>query len=252
MCAMADTLILRAARARHRDLIRGLADEIHRARLDRGVTQRALAAAAGIDHALLSRIEAGRCEPTLTTLVALATALGMEASIRLFQTVGPRIHDRVSAPITDALLGAAHPRWSPRLEVFVTKPARGVIDVALIDPRAGDVVAAEVQGQLRRVEQQLRWAGQKADSLPSARDWPWTDRAPRISRLLVLRSAASNRALVRDLPDLFRAAYPLPEADAWQSLTSPSLPWPGNAMLWADVAGGKARILDGAPRGSGR
>ncbi len=213
---------------------------------------RALAAAAGIDHSVLSRIETGRLEPTLLTLVAIATALGMEASVRLFQATGPRIHDRTSAPITDALLGAADARWVSRLEVFVVKPARGVIDVVLTDRRASDVVASEVQGQLLRVEQQLRWAGQKADSLPSAADWPWTDQPARISRLLVLRSTVTNRALVRDLPDLFRAAYPVSEADAWQALTSPNRPWPGNALLWAEVAGGRARILDGAPRGSGR
>lgn len=132
------------------------------------------------------------------------------------------------------------------------KPARGVIDVVLTHRRTSDVVATEIQGQLSRVEQQLRWAGQKADSLPSAADWPWTDGPPRISRLLVLRSTATNRALVRDLPHLFRAAYPVPEADAWQALISRDVPWSGDTLLWAEVAGGRARILDGAPRGSGR
>ena len=43
---------------------------------------------------------------------------------------------------------------------------RGVIDAVLSDARACEVVATEVHGQLQRVEQQLRWAGQKADSLP--------------------------------------------------------------------------------------
>lgn len=249
---MAETLILRAAHERHRELTHRLAGELRQARLERGVSQRALAAAAGLDHADLSRIEAGRKQPSLRALTALATALGMEASIRLFPTVGPRIHDRVSAPITDALLGLAHPRWGPKLEVFVLKPARGVIDLVFADRRASDVVASEVQGELRRVEQQLRWAAQKADSLPSAAGWPWTNGPPRISRLLVLRSTATNRALVRDLPDLFRAAYPVSETGAWQALTSRDLPWPGNALLWAESTGCTARILDGAPRGTGR
>ncbi|HEY5628019.1 MAG TPA: helix-turn-helix transcriptional regulator [Candidatus Limnocylindrales bacterium] len=201
---------------------------------------------------MLSRIEAGTDTPTVATLVAIATALGMEPSIKLFPATGPRVHDRVSAPITDALLGVAHPRWSRRLEVAVTRPDRGVIDVVLTDADAGDVVATEIQGQLRRVEQQLRWAGQKADSLPSASGWPWGVRRPTIARLLVLRSTAETRALVRSLPELFRAAYPVSEEDAWRALTSAGGRWPGNAMLWAEATGRSARILDGPPRASGR
>ncbi len=247
---MADTLILRAARERRRHLVRNLSDELRRARLDRGVSQRALSAAAGIDHALLSRIEAGDSTPTLATLTALATALGLEPSIKLFPARGPRIHDRVSAPITDALLSIAQPRWAPRLEVGVTRPDRGVIDVVLTS--RDDIVATEVLGQLRRVEQQLRWAGQKADSLPSATGWPWGAERPCISRLLVLRSTADTRALARGLPELFRAAYPVPEPAAFQALTTERVPWPGHALLWAEVSGANARILDGAPRASGR
>jgi len=249
---MAETLIIRAARERHRNLAHDLAGELKHARMDRRVSQRDLAIAAAIDHTLVSRIERGTVEPLLETLVAIATALGMEASVKLYPTVGPRIHDRVSAPITDALLGIAHARWASRLEVFVLAPAKGVIDLALTDHRTNDVVATEVQGQLRRVEQQLRWAGAKADSLPSAKGWPWTAGPPRISRLLVVRSSTETRALVRALPELFRAAYRAPEAEAFRALTSPIEPWPGHALLWAEVSDGSARILDGPPRASGR
>jgi hypothetical protein len=57
---------------------------------------------------------------------------------------------------------------------------------------------------------------------------------------------------VRGLPDLFRAAYPARESAAFEALTSDRLPWPGNAVLWAEATGGRARILDGAPRSTGR
>ena len=61
-----------------------------------------------------------------------------------------------------------------------------------------------------------------------------------------------TRALVRALPELFRAAYRAPEAEAFRALTSPIEPWPGHALLWAEVSDGSARILDGPPRASGR
>lgn len=249
---MADTTLLRTARHRHRDLVHALAADLRRARLDRGLSQRAVAEAAGVDPSLLSRIEGGAREPSLQTLVALATALGTEPSVRLYATDGPRIFDRTQAQILEALLRSAHPRWRVALEVAVSRPSRGVIDAVLHDPDLGDVVATEIQGQLRRAEQQVRWSGMKADALPSARAWPWGIRGePRVHRLLVLRSSETTRGVVRALPELFRAAYPIPEAEAYHALTTGTA-WPGDAILWADVDAGRTRLLRHAPRGTRR
>ena len=246
---MAETEILRTARHRHRDLVRAVATDLRRVRLDRGLSQRAVAEAAGIDPSLLSRIECGSREPSLQTLAALATALGTEPSVRLYPTVGPRIFDRTQAPILEALLRSAHPRWRTALEVAVSRPYRGVIDAVLHDPDLADVVAAEIQGELRRAEHQIRWSGMKADSLPSARAWPWGIRGePHVRRLLVLRSSEATRGVVRALPELFRAAYPAPEADAYRALTEGTA-WPGDAILWADVDAGRTSILQQAPCG---
>ncbi len=247
---MGNTLILRTASDRYRDFVRSLARDLKNARLDRGVSQEDLAAAAGVDQAAVSLFEVGKRVPSARVLVALATALGMEASLRLYLTLGPRIYDRTQSPIPDALFGIAHEDWRRRLEVGVSRPARGVIDAVFHDPWCRDVVATEVQGQLRRVEQQLRWAGLKADSLPSASGWPWFSGAtPRVHRLLVLRSTAATREIVRALPEVFRAAYPVMERDAYEALTRATKPWPGSAMLWADLDGKTARILEG-PRGA--
>ena len=245
---MADTLILRTARDRYRDFAHTLASDVKNARLDRGVSQRALATAAGVDPSVLCLIETGKRAPSLRVLVALATALGMDTSLRLYPTTGPRIYDHTQSPILNALIGIAHEDWRRRLEVGVNRPARGVIDTVFHDPWCRDVVATEVQGQLRRVEQQLRWAGLKADSLPSASGWPWVVGAtPRIHRLLVLRSTGATREIVRSLPEVFRAAYPVPEREAYEALTHAAKPWPGNGMLWADLDGKTARILEGPP-----
>jgi transcriptional regulator with XRE-family HTH domain len=249
---MATTEILRTARDRHRDLVRTLAADLRRVRLDRGLSQRAVAEAAGIDPSLLSRIEGGSREPSLQTLVALVTAMGMEPSVRFYPTDGPRIFDRTQAPILEALLRSAHARWQVALEVAVSRPSRGVIDAVLHNPDLADVVATEIQGELRRAEQQLRWSGMKADALPSARAWPWGIRGePDVHRLLVLRSSEATRGIVRALPELFRTAYPVPEVDAFHALTAGTA-WPGDAIIWADVDAGRTRILSRAPRGVGR
>ena len=116
------------------------------------------------------------------------------------------------------------------------------------------VVAGESHSLLTTVEHQLRWAGQKADSLPSAQGWPWADtlEPPRIGRLLLLRSSRPMHDLVRAAPQTFRAAYP---ADPTRR-TRPSRPgdgrWPGAAILWVTIDGTHSRLIAGRPRGLGQ
>jgi transcriptional regulator with XRE-family HTH domain len=154
---------------------RRLGLEIRRSRTDAGLSIRALAAAASIDHGYLCQIEAGDREPSFAVLHAIGGVLGVDVSVRLYPTTGPRIHDRIQAPIVEALFDALHPRWRRLAEVPVLRPARGFIDAVLALPADGIVVATEVQSAIRRLEQQLRWASDKAPvpcrHRPRGRSW---------------------------------------------------------------------------------
>jgi transcriptional regulator with XRE-family HTH domain len=222
--------------------------DIRRLRLDAGLSQRRLAESARIHFGHLSLIERGLREPSLAVLTALADALGGSLSVRVYPGTGPRLRDPIQARITEALLRTLDPRWTRLVEVPVYKPARGVIDIVTHDQAADVVVATEVQSELRRLEQQVRWSNEKAESLPSADFWRFVARAPRIDRLLVLRSTPTNRQLVERFGETLRAAYPASAGDAFRALTSPDAPWPGSAILWAEVDGDAARILDHPPR----
>jgi len=63
-----------------------LATEIILLRRRRGLTQRQLSTKSGVQQAEISRIEGGRANPTVTTLSALASALGAELGIRILAT----------------------------------------------------------------------------------------------------------------------------------------------------------------------
>lgn len=235
---------------RRRAVGRVIAEQLREARLEPGLSLDAVARAAGLDPSHLLRIERQERLPSLPALVAIATALGRDVSIRLYPSAGPRIRDHIQARMIEALLEVLHPRWLARLEVPVYRPVRGVIDVLLQDRETQTLVAGEGHSQLRAVEHLLRRAAEKADAVPSARGWPWTDTLapPPVSRLLLLRNTAANRALVHDLPATFRAAYPFPSRDAYEALTGPA-PWPGPALVWIDVSGVRTRVMHGAPRG---
>jgi transcriptional regulator with XRE-family HTH domain len=231
-----------------RDIRGVIGTEIRRMRVDAGLSQRRLAAMAGIDHASLSLIERSLREPSLAVLVAIATALGGSLSVRFYPGTGPRLTDPIQARITEAFVRILDPRWTRMVEVPVHRPARGVIDIVAHDQAAGIVVATEVQSELRRLEQQLRWSHEKAGSLPSADFWRFTEGAPRVDQLLVLRSTRTNRQLAERFSQTLAVAFPADPVAAYRALSTPDATWPGSALLWANVEGDSTTILERPPR----
>jgi len=226
---------------------RRLMADVTRQREDANVTLAELARACGLDPSFLSRLEAGERTPSLETIAALSVGLGADPSVRLFPNTGPPIRDRWQAPMEQGFLTALGRRWMPIPEVAVSRPARGIIDLALLD--VGACVAAEFQSQVRRLEQLIAWHRLKADSLPSADIWPrlvTIAGQPTISRLLVLRSTRAMRDLATTFEAVLAAAYPARTADAVAALTADA-PWPGSAIVWMRVEGARGWLLPGPP-----
>ncbi len=202
---------------------------------------------ADVSHAMLQEVETGAREPSISFLCAVGATLGADVGLRLYPTTGPRVRDHIQSRIVEEVLRVAHGRWKAFVEVPVYRPAQGRIDVVLVDRDARVVVAVEVHSQLLRVEQQLGWAALKAESLPSATMWSTVDPSSQVVRLLVLRSTRSTREVVTGAEATFSAAYGAPARDAFGALTG-SVPWPGAAVLWADVDADSVRILERQPR----
>lgn len=224
--------------------MRNLAEVLVSLRLDAGISQSAVAQAAGISRAYLSAIEAGFRTPSVEVLACVAAALGGDLSVRVYPGTGPALRDHLQVAIVEALLTLAHASWCPRLEVGIPPPARGYADLVLHDPARRQAVVAEVHSQLRRLEQQLRWGQAKAEAIAAA-----LPAETQMCRLLVLRSTETNRGLVARDPHVFAAAFPAKAADTYDALQHPNGPWPGDALLWATVERGSATILRTPPRG---
>jgi transcriptional regulator with XRE-family HTH domain len=185
----------------------GIGRDLDRIRTDVAATHGQVAALAGIDRSHYSRIEAGDANPTIETLAAIATALGADVSIRFYPGTGPRLTDRHKARMVETVLRSLSADWLPHVEVPVSQPVRGVIDMVLERPAEHLFVAAEAYSELRRLEQQIRWSADKAASLRSSTlvgEGP----APTLSSLLVLRSTATTRDLARQFEATLHAAYP--------------------------------------------
>jgi transcriptional regulator with XRE-family HTH domain len=228
-------------------LRRQVGDQLRQFRSDAGLSLRQVAEVSGISFATLSLIERGEREASISLLCAVGEALGADVGLRLYPTTGPRVRDHIQTRIVEEVLRVANGRWKAFVEVPVYRPARGRIDVVLVDRDARVVVAVEVHSQLLRVEQQLGWAALKAESLPSATLWSTVDPSSQVGRLLVLRSTRSTREVVTGAEVTFSAAYGAPARDAFEALTG-SVPWPGAALLWANVDADSVWILDRPPR----
>jgi transcriptional regulator with XRE-family HTH domain len=241
------SVVRRATELRH-----SLGNDVASLRRDSGISQRRLARAVGISQPYLRDIESGRAEPSSTVVVAIAHALGGSATSRIYPGTGPRVRDHLQAAISNELVRIAHSRWRKFPEVPVYRPDRGVIDLVLHDPDENVLVATEVESDLRRLEQEIRWANQKALALPSADLWAFASarEAPSVSRLLVLRVCRATLAAAREYEHLLSAAYPASTTAAYAAMIGPA-PWPGAAILWADVSAGKARLRPAPPRGIG-
>jgi transcriptional regulator with XRE-family HTH domain len=222
-------------------------EEIRRLRLDAGVSLADLAAVTGIHKSHIARIEASQVQPSLTVLSAIGVALGADLSVRFFAGSGPRLHDRFQAAMVEGVLRIIDERWIVQLEVPVSHPARGVIDIVLADRASPIAIAAEVQSEIRRLEQQVRWSSEKADGRlerisPSR---PGVN----VSRLLILRSTSATRDLARRYAATLAAAYPAKTEAVVHALTEASTPWPGPGIVWMRIDAGVASLLSHPPRG---
>ena len=239
---MATTRQFAEARRRAAQLHRSLGEDIRRLREDAGVSRRSLAREAGVDPSFLRLIEDGETRASLDTYARLTLPLGADLSARLYPNTGPAIRDRHQAPILEALLEQLHPRWRPYSEVAVRRPSRGWIDALLHEPRAGTIVATEIQSDLRRLEQLLRWFPEKVASLPSWEGWARLGPVAATSQLLIVRSTKATRQVGREFERQLAAAYPAHPADAIAALTGTSS-WPGAALVWAEIEPGRVRFV---------
>jgi transcriptional regulator with XRE-family HTH domain len=221
-----------------------IVDDLQRLMLDSGVTIGQLSRASGVTKGYISEMLAGQARPSVETYARLAVPLGADLATRLYPNTGPTIRDRHQGRILEWLLEMAHPRWRVFTEVGVRGPVRGWIDAVLHDARARLAIAIEIESELRRLEQQVRWHEQKAAALPSWARWPELGEEPVTTRLLIVRRTRATRAVVAQFGRQLRIAYPAHPDDAMAALTS-TAPWPGSALLWVGLDGRRGRFVSG-------
>ena len=104
---------------------KAIGGHVRRARLRAGLTQAGLAEAAGISDETVSRIERGAYEPAVSTMVALADALGVTLDVLAGRAAPKRARARGSP-----LVG----RLADRAELLTPEAQSALLQVAKLLP----------------------------------------------------------------------------------------------------------------------
>jgi transcriptional regulator with XRE-family HTH domain len=78
-----------------------IGDRLRQARQARGLSLRRLAEMLGVSPSLISQVETGRAKPSVNTLYALATELGISLDVLLFMDTPPVTRAGIRSPIGD-------------------------------------------------------------------------------------------------------------------------------------------------------
>jgi transcriptional regulator with XRE-family HTH domain len=181
------------------------ATDLREARITAGLSQRAVAEAAGVSHPTVSRIERGTSpEISLLAIARIGAAVGLKPVLRLYPDGDP-IRDIAHVKLLERLHARIHPQLRWRTEVPLPIPG---------DPRAWDATIAGM-GFVIGVEAETRIR----DAQAVARRTNLKQRDGQLDHvvLLVAGTRSNRRALVAAGPGL-ATAFPVSQRDCLRAL----------------------------------
>ena len=165
-----------------------------------GLAQTELARLAGLSQQEVSKAERGLLDVSLEARCRLAAACGHELGWRLYPVATVRLRDSGQLSLAQAIVGAAHPSWSPRLEVSVAAGDPRAADLVLTGPM--EIIHIEIERALVDFQAQLRAAQVKRELLAAP------ERRP-IRLVIAIPDTATSRARLAPFAQLIGQTMPV-------------------------------------------
>ena len=183
-------------------ILRSLGDELHEARLSRGLSQAHLARLAGLSQTRISRIER-QAQPNASVrdMASLFVVVGLDLSVRAYPA-GPPIRDVAHRALLERLQERAAPPLKWRVEVPIPVVGGQRAWDAVVEGQGHVRVAVEAETRLRDVQALQRRLALKRRDDPTIAGVLLLVSATRTNRLVV---AEHCRALVEEYPLSARA-----------------------------------------------
>jgi len=176
-------------------------------RIELGLSQAHVAAAAGLDRLRYGRIERGQLAATVLEFDTVAAVLGLELSVRVYPG-GPAIRDAAHTSKLTLVLG--HVRAPLRYRVEVGLPSRD----GRIEQRAWD---AMLIGGGERTGVELEMRIRDAQAMRRRHDLKRRD-DPTEHFLMLVADTRHNRRVIRELSALFGDLPRVRPSEVWRAL----------------------------------
>ena len=115
------------------------------------------------------RIERGEPGLTLTSISAVAEAVGLDLVLRVYPGTPPSLRDTGQLELAELIVARAAPTWQPTIELLVGQHGES-IDLALFGPL--EVWAVEIERMATDFQAQYRRADQKRTALAAGHQRP--------------------------------------------------------------------------------
>jgi transcriptional regulator with XRE-family HTH domain len=177
---------------------------------------------AGVAPSTVVRVLHGDGGAHLDTLYAVATAVGLRPSIKLYPSKPPSLRDTGQLHIAQYLMSQAHPSLKPMLELPVADPFGRAVDLVFIGRT--EIVACEIERSPADFQASKRRAALKRDALQAIHQRP-------VRLVLAIEDTRRNRELLAPYAELIRADLPATPATVMRRLRSGE-PLGQDGILW--------------------
>lgn len=213
--------VRRTADRRARQQAEYLAREVLAARAQLGRSQREVARRGGVSPASVRRVESGDPHVQFDTQCAVASAVGLDAVLRLYPSRPVSLRDSGQLGIAQMLVEVVHPAWQPKLEVPAGDHGEAV-DIGLFG--STEILAVEIDRLLVSFEETYRRNQRKRDHLAARHQRP-------VRLVMVVQDTPRNRESVEPHMELVRHALPAGSREVLAALRSGS-PLSRDGLLW--------------------
>lgn len=209
-------------------------EEFRGIRLRTGVSQAAVARAIDVGRSVICRIERGDPGVSPRIRARAARALGADFRLALYPEAAPLIHDAAHARMVEAILAIRSKAWRAAVEAPVPGSGRRSTDIRL--DHGFDIVLIEVESRVHAFEAMIRECADKRAAVTA-----FAGRQHRVHVVLALPPTRHHRALITAHPAIAATAFPASHASLNQSIRDPTIPWPGDGILWVAASQPTAR-----------
>lgn len=200
---------------------RRIGEEILRTQAAFGLTSRQVARLAGVATSTVRRVHAGDGGVQTHTLCAIASALGLQVSLRAFEQRTPSLRDTGQMEIVELIRATAHESLRSAIEVTAGEHGRSA-DLVLFGPE--EILHVEVERLLLDFQAQYRSALRKREFLDAAHARP-------VRLVIAVEDTVRNRSVVAAHASLVGSALPAGSRAVLRSLRT-GQPLATDGLLW--------------------